>query len=353
MLHQRYSIHSARQKRFEKVNQYIRKIVLAISLLFIFTIVGILGFMLIEDYPFWDAFYMTIITLSTVGFGETHPLSQEGRIFTSFLIIFNLGLFAYAITIISNFFVEGELHSFLKDYTMYKKIQELEQHTIICGYGRHGHQICEELIKNKLPFVVIEPDASLFEDLRGKQHFFLEGDASNDEVLIEAGILKAKAIAITYSENAFNVYTVLTARQLNPNIRIITRASDHKAEQKLLRAGANNVVLSEAIGGFYMATLIHQPNAVEFLNIISNMGDVAIHFLEVAYDEVKKEHQDKAISDLDWRLNSGVNIIGAHYSDRHYDINPKPNVYFQKGMKLVVLGDLKQIEAFKGKVLLI
>jgi voltage-gated potassium channel len=338
--------------RFERVNKYIRNILLAIILLFVTTIIGILGFMVIDDYTFAQAFYMTIITLSTVGFGEVKPLSPEGQIFTAVLIIFNLGVFAYAISIISNFFIEGELRSFLKDYKMFKKIHKIENHTIVCGYGRHGHQICEELIKSKLPFVVIEPNGSHIEELRNKKFFFIEGDATDDDVLISAGISRAKAIVITYSENAFNVYTVLTARQLNPQLRIITRATDHNTEKKLIRAGANHVVLTEVIGGFYMATLIHQPNVVEFFSIISNMGDVSIHFKEVDYIQLREEFRDKTIRDLGLRSQTGVNIIGVRQPDGHYDVNPKPDITINKGMTLVILGDLNQIKKFQEIIML-
>lgn len=352
MLPGSYHKHSIQTKRFQRVNKYIRNILLAVILLCVTTVTGIVGFMAIDHYTFSEAFYMTIITLSTVGFGEVQPLSPSGQIFTAFLIIFNLGVFAYAISIISNFILEGELRTFLKDYKMYQKIQQLEDHTIVCGFGRHGRQICEELTKNNLPFVVIEPENKQFEELRELKYFFMEGDATDDDVLIDARIDQAKAVVITYSENALNVYTVLTARQLNPQLRIITRATDRTAEKKLLRAGANHVVLTEVIGGFYMATLIHQPNVVEFFSIISNMGDVSIHFKEVHYEELKKEYRDKSILDLSLRSHTGVNIIGVRQIDGNYNVNPKPDIIIQKGMTLVILGDLNQVKLFQDRIML-
>ncbi len=339
-------------KRFEKVNKYIRNILFAGLLLFGTLFIGVIGFMFFDNYSFHEAFYMTIITLSTVGFGEVKPLSPNGQIFTTALIIVNLGVFAYAISIISNFIIQGDLSSFLKDYKMYRKIKGLDQHTIVCGFGRHGHQICEELAKNKLPFIVIEPNTRDFEELREKKYFFMEGDATDDDILIAAGIERAKAVVVTYNDSAINVYTVLTARQLNPKLRIITRAEDRVAEKKLLRAGANHVVLTEVIGGFYMATLIHQPNVVEFFSIISNMGDVSIHFKEVGYKFLKAECRDKTIRELGIRSQTGVNIIGVQQKDGTYLVNPKPNVRIKKGMTLVVLGDLNQIQAFEELAML-
>jgi len=344
-------IDNARRMRFKRINKYIRNILMAFLFLFITLVIGIAGFMIIDDYTFSEGFYMTVITLSTVGYGEVKPLSHEGQIFAALLIIFNLGIFAYGITIISSFFIDGELRGFLKDYNVYKKIQNLKNHTIVCGFGRHGRQICEELTKNDSPFVIIEPKEGVDEEARESNYFFLAGDATDDEVLLEAGIKEAKAIVITYSESAFNVYTVLTARELNPHLRIITRATDHKAEKKLLRAGADYVVLSEVIGGFYMATLIHQPNVVEFFSVISNMGDVAIHFKEVEYAHLKSDFQKKSIKELGFRAHTGVNIIGVRYRDGHYDVNPEPSIIIKEKMALVILGDKHQIEAFEEKVM--
>lgn len=351
MLPKHLSNYRGRTRRFERANKYIRNILLALILLCTTTVIGVIGFMFIDGYSFWEAFYMTIITLSTVGYGEVRNLSPAGQIFTSFLIIFNLGVFAYAISIISNFFIEGELNSFVKYYRMYKKIQRTENHTIVCGYGRHGHQVCDELIKNNLPFVVIEPDQQRCEELKDTNYSFIEGDATDDDILIQAGIQKARAVVVTYSENAFNVYTVLTARQLNPKLRIITRAADHVAEKKLLRAGANHVVLTEVIGGFYMATLIYKPNVVEFFNIVSNMGDVSMHFKEAGYMELQDQYRDKTIQELNLREKAGVNIIGVKKADGNYIVNPNPDIKISRNMSLVLLGDVNQIRTFKKVIM--
>lgn len=344
-------VDNARRMRMERIRQYLRKILVAILLLLATIITGVIGFMLINDYTFWESFYMTIVTLSTVGYGEVKPLNQNGQIFASLLIVFNLGIFAYGITIISSFLVEGQLQELLKDYKVYKQIKQLENHTIVCGFGRHGRQVCEELTKNDIPFVIIESKEEYEEEAKELGYYILAGDATDDEVLIEANIDKAKAIVVTFNESAFNVYTVLTARELNPKLRIITRASDHKAEKKLLRAGADHAVLSEVIGGFYMATLIYQPNVVEFFSVISNMGDTAIHFKEVEYGHLKAKYQKKSVRELDFRGQTGVNIIGIRHKDGHYSVNPKPDVVIVKGMALVVLGDKNQIEAFENQVL--
>lgn len=340
-------------RQFQRINKYLRSITLAGLVLFGTMLIGIIGFMTIDGYGFTDAFYMTIITLSTVGYGEVQPLSFNGRLFASFLIIFNIGIFAYSISVLSSFIIEGDLRKFMKDYRIYKKVQSLKNHTIICGFGRHGREIAEALTKNRMPFVVIEPNDERVKYLRDQGYYFIDGDATNDQILLEAGIEDARAIVITFGEDAFNVYTVLTAKQLNPKLRVITRASDHHVEQKLRRAGADYVVLSEVIGGFYMATLIFQPHLVEFFNLLSNMGDdVAINFKEVEYGHLKVAFRNQEIKNLNIRSQTGVNIIGARMPDGRYIVNPAPDTIIIKGMSLVVLGDYTQIEKFEHFVLM-
>ncbi|MCH2021223.1 MAG: potassium channel protein [Saprospiraceae bacterium] len=341
-----------RTKRFDRVNKYVNNLLLATLLLFLTILIGIIGYIAIDDYSFSEAFYMTIITLSTVGYGEVKPLSTEGQVFTSILIICNLGIFAYAISIISNFFIEGDLRTFIKHYKMYKKIHQMEEHTIICGYGKLGRQICAELKIKNMPFVVIENNKDKLSLLQKEKINYLEGDISKDDILIEAGIEYAKAIVITYSDKSLNVYTVLTAREFNSKVKIITRSSDDLSRKKLKRAGADHVVRTEVIGGFYMATLIHQPNIVEFFSLISNMGDVIIHFKEVEFLDIKEEYRNKTVEEFSMQTRSGVNIIGLQYTDGHYDINPKGDIIFSKGMKLVILGDLNQIELFNNQFLI-
>ena len=340
-------------KQFERINQYLNQIILAGAMLILSVVVGIVGFMTVGGYHLMDAFYMTVITISTVGYGEIQPLDFWGRMFASFLILTNLGIFSYAITVLSRFVLEGDLRKLLADYKIYKKIQELKNHTIICGYGRHGKEVVDELIKSKTAYVVIEPNPEKIKTLRESGYFFIEGDATQDQTLQEAGIEEAKAIVITFGEDAFNVYTVLTARQLNPKLRIITRASSHIAEKKLYRAGANHVVMTEVIGGFYMATLIFQPRVVEFFKLLSNMGeDAAILFKEVNYRDLKSEFKDKSIESLNIQSHTGANIIGLKTAEGKYFVNPDAETVIQKGMSLIVLGNTEQMERFEKIVMI-
>jgi voltage-gated potassium channel len=341
-----------KNKHFERINQYLSQIILAGAMMLLCVIIGIVGFMSISGYNLMDAFYMTVITISTVGYGEIQPLGFWGRMFASFLILTNISIFTYGISILSRFLLEGDLRKMLDDYNVYQKIQKLKNHTIICGYGRHGREVLAEMIKSKNPYVVVEPDPDKVKVLRDSGYFFIEGDATQDHTLKEAGIEDAKSIVITFGEDAFNVYTVLTARQLNPKLRIVTRASSHEAEKKLYRAGANHVVMSEVIGGVYMATLVFQPRAAEFFQLLSSIGeDATIQFKEVMYKNLKSEFKDKSIKNLDLRTHTGVNIIALKKPDGKYAVNPDPETVISKGISLIVLGDSDQMEKFENVAL--
>lgn len=329
--------------------KYLHRFYIGVLLLITTIVSGIVGFMVVSDYTFMEAYYMTIITLASVGYNEVKPLDASGQLFASILILFNMGIFAYAITSLSVFLVEGEFGQFLKHKRLENKIKQLNGHTIVCGYGRHGRQIVDELKKNQQPFVVVQPKAFEISELNDddKNILFVDGDATKDDVLVKAGVHRAKAIVITFGEDAFNVYAVLTARQLNPHIRIISRASDHYADQKLRHAGADYIVRSELIGGFYMATLVHQPHVVEFFTLLSNMGSGSIHFREVEYRRLKPEYRDKTLRDLSFRGQTGVNIIGLRFPHGKYVINPNADTLISQGTTLVLLGDMEQIKAFE------
>lgn len=334
--------------RFQRIANYLQKLRYALFLILVAVLIGVIGFVLLEGYTLSEAFYMTIITLSTVGFSEVKPLDFEGRIFTSFLIIFNLGTFAYAASTISSFFIEGNFLLLLKDYNVFKKIKELEDHVIICGSGRHGREVMEELKKQNIAFVIIEKEHDKVDELRDeRQALYLDGDATHDEILEEAGIRQARSLITVLGEDTDNLFVVLSARQLNPKLTIISRAINEQVESKLRRAGANHVVRPERIGGFYMATLVSKPDAIEFFNMLSNMGSVQIDFEEVSGQELKAEYQDKTIRELNIRGLTGANVIGIHDKQGRYIINPPPDTFIRHGAKLVILGDGKQMQAFR------
>ena len=338
--------------RFEKTARYLRRFNSALLALMGVLIFGIAGFMIIEGYTFAEAFYMEIITISTVGFGEVKALSEAGRMFASLLIILNMGVAAYAISTVTSFIIDGELQKYFKDYRVYQKIQELRDHTIVCGFGRHGQEITQEFMKNNVPFVVIENDEEKIKEMRLQDDFlFLDGDATHDQILKEAGIENAKSLIVTTGQDAENVFITLSARQLNHKLNIISRAVEKITERKLKRAGADQVVIPERLGGFYMATLVRKPEVVEFFTLISNMGSAQIQFEEIESDSIGYEYLGKSIKNLNIRGRTGVNIIGLRDAKGDYTINPSADSIIQSGMRIIILGDQKQIQAFKKKMI--
>lgn len=334
--------------RFEKTARYLRRFNYSLLAIILVVTIGILGFILIEDYSFSEAFYMVIITISTVGYGEPMPLGDYGKMFASGLIVVNMGVLVYAVSTVSSFVLDGDLQKYLKDYRVYKKVQGLSNHVIVCGFGRHGQEIVQEFLKNRIPFVVIEQDEEKITEMRLQNDFlFLDGDATHDQILLEAGIKKAKSVIVTTGRDAENVFITLSARQLNPKLRIISRAVDKIAEKKLMRAGANQVVVPERLGGFYMATLVRKPEVVEFFTLISNMGSAHIEFEEIECDTIGHEYLGRSIKDLNIRGKTGVNIIGLRDIEGNYTVNPGPDVILKSGMRLVILGDSNQVQAFK------
>ncbi|MDO8366704.1 MAG: NAD-binding protein [Saprospiraceae bacterium] len=235
---------------------------------------------------------------------------------------------------------------------MMQRINKLQQHTIVCGFGRHAGEVCKELAKQKMPFVVLEIDLEKTEQLKSEtDYLFLRGDATLDEVLQEAGIERATSLVVTLPSDANNLFVVLSARQTNPGLKIISRLNNASDELKLRRAGANHVVMPEKIGGYYMATLVNKPDLVEFFTLISNMGTSQVEFREIAVVRLKSQFYGRSIGDSGIYLATQLPIIGLRYPDGHYQLNPPTETILQRDMHTVVLGDAKQINRFCSLVL--
>ncbi len=328
-------------------NILFNKIIYAILIIFIIITLGTLGYIFIEHYAFIDALYMTVITVGTVGFREVEPLSFYGKIFTIILIILSLGILAYSLSLITSYFVEGELQILYRNYKTKSGVKKMKNHVIICGYGRNGKQAALRLIAHKQPFVVIDNNHEIVVKYGLKNIIFVEGDATLDEVLIDAGIHHAKALITTVPIDADNMYVVLSARALNPNIKIISRASNESAQQKLIIAGANSVVIPESVGGAHMASLVINPDILNFFNEIFIPGEDSPNLVEFTCSNMNPEFQNRTIEELKIRIKTGANIIGLKTSDAKFIINPAPNTRLLPDSKLFVLGTPEQIEYMK------
>lgn len=342
----------AKSQRSRRITLVLRRLRTAVLLMLSSILVGTAGYVVIEGYPWFDAYYMAVITLASVGFGEVHPLSTAGKIFTTILILFNVGLFAYAISTITGMFAEGGFHRLIHDFRMTNRIENIKKHTIVCGYGRHSVEVTQELTKQNIPFIVVESNPAKIENLRSETNYlFVEGDATEDEVLQEARISTANAIVITLPDDADNLFITLSARQINPSLRIISRANSMEDEVKIRRAGANHTVVPEKIGGFYMANLVNQPDLVEFFNLLSNMGPSNVVFEEISVAKLLPTFQNQSIKDSQLNQVASIAIVAARHLDGQYELNPPHSLYLQSNVRLVLLGSPEQMAEFRKKAL--
>jgi voltage-gated potassium channel len=322
-----------------------RKIYFFVGLLVVVITIGTFGFILIEGWGFVDSLYMTVITISTVGFGEVHTLSLYGKLFTSFLIISSFSTFAFAINSITKFLAGGEYRDYINEKKRKMEFEKLHNHVIICGFGRVGTQVAEDLKLHGTEFIVIETNeesCSMHESKEG--YLFLKGDSTLDENLIKAGILKAKALICCLPKDADNLYIVLSARELKKDLFIVSRASNQSTVGKLKIAGAQNVIMPDVIGGSHMASLISNPDVMEFLDIIRVQGYNGANIESISFNELPDQFKNKTIGQLEAKRLTGVTIIGFKTPDGEYLINPDFEIEVVPQSKLFVLGNPAQIQ---------
>lgn len=314
---------------------------------------GIVGFMILDPrYTFSDALYMTVTTIGTVGFREVHEPSQGMQYFIIFLIVTGFGTFAYTISSITSYFLSDDFRNSYRSTTIMNSIDKLSGHVIICGYGRNGRQAAHVLKKHDRRFVVIEHRKELTDELTHRySQLVLSGDATQDEVLQQAGISRASAIITTLPTDADNLFIVLTARSLNPNLTIISRASDDNSDKKLKTAGADNVIMPDKIGGAHMASLVLKPDVIEFVDHITGQGGPDINLEEITFENLPEHLRNKTIRDLEIRNKSGANIVGFKTASGDFIINPSADTKLIPEGKLFVLGTPEQISTLKSLLL--
>ena len=311
---------------------------------------GTLGYAMIEDWQAFDALYMTIITLATVGFREVHELSPEGKIFTIVLIISGTGIIAYTLSSLIQFTLEGQLRKILGRKKLESRIGQLRDHYIICGYGRIGHLICREFQSRPTPFVVVEQNPNHIERLGREGYMYVEGDATDDETLQAAGIEHAKGLITAVTSDTDNVYITLTARGLNPKLFILARAGEEGAEKKLMRAGASKVISPYTIGASRMAQAILRPSVVDFIELATASEHLALQIEEIriAADSVLA---GKSLINSGIRQSMGIIIVGIKESDGKMTFNPPPEKNIEPNSVLIILGErpaISQLEKIAG-----
>ncbi len=314
-----------------------RHFVIVVLMLMALWFFGVSGYMLIEDWSLLDSIYMTAITLSTVGYEEVHPMSPYGRVFTIVLLVWGTGTFFYAVGVIINSFFEGHLKGLLEKKRMDKAIGQLNNHYIICGFGRIGRTIAKVFQEKGIPVVVVEKMDEVLKEVKEAGFPVIQGDATKDEVLIKAGVKRAKGIICVLRSDADNVYITLTARALNPGLMIEARASDHDSERKMIQAGANHVISPYEVGARRMALAVLQPTVTEFLDLaVHSAGfDLTVEQIEIAKGS---ELDGVSIRDAAIRARTGCTVLAVQQPSDRMILALGPDYVFSSGEIIVALG---------------
>ena len=308
-------------------------------------VLGSLGYVWLEGWSFMDALYMTVTTLTTVGYGEVHPLNAVGRIYNMVLILAGMGVLIYIITSLARVVVEGEIAAALGKRKLLKRIKKLSGHYIICGYGRLGEIIARQLQERRIPLVVVENNPELTINLDQSGYYFVAGDATKEEVLLEAGIERAKGLVAVVHSDASNVYIVLTARSLKPDLFIVARGEEPGSRQKLLRAGADKVESPYELGGRKMAHTILRPTVTTLMELAMAEG------MEWSMEEIRVGETSSMIGiplkDSGIRQKFDLIVVAIKRADGGMVFNPTPKSIVEAGDTLIIIGMRKHLEALE------
>lgn len=314
----------------------------------IFAVVGVivfgtLGYMLVEGWNFHDSFFMTMITVATVGYGETRPLDVEGRYFSVLLIVMSITIIAYGISSSVEYVVTGELLKSVEQSQKNKRLQALKNHFVIAGFGRVGEEVAAALHREETEFVVVEPQAEAIERAAALGYLVIEGSATEDEILKSAGIERARGIICSAADDATNVYIVLSARGFNENLFIISRATDERSEVKLVRAGADRVISPYILSGRRMANLALRPYVVDFLDVTGSAGQ-----LEKTLEEIIVEDGsiigNRTLGEVDLRNRTGALILALYRSTGELLTSPAADTLLEPGTRMIVMGTRDELD---------
>ncbi|MBI5074085.1 MAG: NAD-binding protein [Nitrospirae bacterium] len=306
--------------------------------------------MLIEHWPLLDSLYMTVITIASVGFMEVHPLSEQGRIFTIFLILGGTGVLVYGVSSIIAFIVEGELTDTLRRRKMQRKIADMKGHVIVCGVGQTGKHVLEEMVRTRNDVVAIDRDPVTVKLLDEQGICYVQGDATHNTVLQTAGIERARGIVSALQSDAENLLVVFTAKRLNPALRVISKAVEEESEQKIRMAGADSVVMPNFIGGLRMASELIRPSVVSFLDLMLRSQEKTIRVDELAIDD-RSPYRNKTLQTAGISSRKDVTVVAlSRQSENSYEFNPPDNAILKSGDVVILMGDINAINSIKDAV---
>ena len=322
---------------------------LAVTLLLFILAGGTAGYMVVEGWSAWDAFYMTVTTVATVGFQEVHPLSFAGQVFTILLIFGGVGTAFYTVTLLATIIVEGGLHLRFEQRRVSRMLEQIKDHFIVCGYGRIGSIITAELHQQGVPLIVIERDPERIHEVIAGGWLGLTADASREDVLARAGIHRARGLIAAVGSDAENVYTVLTARVMRPNLFIIARVESDDAEHKLRRAGADRVISPYRIGATHMVQTALRPAVVDFVHLATSSERLDLSMEQVHIHE-QSPLAGRTIVEAGIRQKFGVIIVAIKRAGGAMEFNPPAEALMQAGDELVVLGQTESVKALEKGV---
>ena len=324
------------------------KIYLAIILLLLITFIGVAGLKFLEDVSWLDAIYITVITISTVGYKEVIPYSNETKIFIICLIVVSVVFTAFVISMITRYVFNEYSLIDLKQNKVKNKVKKLSNHVVLCGYGRNGKQALKKLKQYKKEVVVIEHDESKWDDLEENKVLFIKGDATQDDILEDANIKNASHLISALDDDTHNLFIVLSARQMNEKLKIICRASTETNYNKMKLAGANNVILPEKLGGDHLASLVVTPDLLDFFDKISISDGDTRNVLELKFNVLCPDQKEKSISELEQFHKTGCKIIGFKDQENRFEINPSSDLVLKKDSSVIVIGNSDQMKKLRA-----
>ena len=321
------------------------KFVLAILVLFFMILTGTIGFHYFEGWGFMESLYATVVTLTTVGYGDFAPKSREGMLFAIFIIISGVSTMVYTLGIVTETMLEGRLRIIMGRGRMEKMIRKMHNHYIICGCGRIGWLICKELAEGKVDFICIDNNPEVIQKVEEEGFVYHKGDATHEKTLLAAGIKNAKGIVCVLPSDAENLYTILTAKELNPKIFILSRSEDEGSEHRLLRAGADRVMSPYTLGGMRMAMAILRPAMLDFVEITTRRQSMELGMEEISICE-GSAYIGQTLGDADIRQKYGLIVVAVKKESGKMIFNPLANYVIESNDKLIALGEVKNVNQF-------
>ncbi len=321
------------------------KLRLALVILAAVLITGTLGFYFIEGWSILDSFYTAITTMATVGYGDFTPKTAAGKIFAVAVIIFGVGTMLYSFSLVTELIIEGRLRRILGRGKLLNMINKMDNHYIICGCGRIGLLICRELAGEKVPFVVVDSNPEIIQKIQDEGFIYCKGDATQDKILLEAGIKRAKGIVCVLPTDAENLYVILTAKELNRDIYILSRSEEEESEHRLIRAGANRVISPYTLGGSRMAMAILRPAMLDFIEITTQRQSLELRMEEVAVGDGSRLI-GQSLEESEVRQSYGLIVVAVKNDTEKMIFNPQDSYIITNGDRIIALGESINVKRF-------